>query len=229
MGAATYIYAVREAYRGNEITLSPSTLGGASQIQGVVISDAAAGNTEPGLFFIQQTVASANQVGDITRGIALRMSSGNVTWKTGDSLRINVEGMKLDRINGRLTISGVTEDRVTKLAENRTPLVRSANLAMLNVMMPEYESSLVAVHADEPGRAGLQPVEQLGAHPVTGVDDDVGGVDRLPDRGRHDAAAARDMGVAQDEQRRGQCTPSRSTTKISVSPPLMTPPAPASP
>lgn len=148
MGAATYIYAIREAYRGSEITLNSSTLGGATQIQGVVISDATAGNTEPGLFFMQQTVASANQVGDITRGIALRMSSGNVTWKTGDSLRINVEGMKLDRINGRLTISGVTDDRVTKLAENRTPLVRYANLAMLDVMMPEFESSLVAVHAD---------------------------------------------------------------------------------
>ncbi|MDF2380056.1 hypothetical protein JMG10_01160 [Nostoc ellipsosporum NOK] len=148
MGSATYIYAVREAYRGNEITLGTSTLGGATQIQGVVISDQTAGNAEPGLFFIQQTVASANQVGDITRGIALRMSSGNATWNIGDSLRIDVDGMKLDRINGRLTISGVTADRVTKLAENRVPLVRSANLAMLDVMMPQYESSLVAVHAD---------------------------------------------------------------------------------
>lgn len=146
--STTYIYAIHDAYRGNEVTLGPSSLGGASQIQGVVISDPSADNFEPGLFFIQQTVSSANQVGDITRGIALRMSSGNASWNPGDSLRINVDGTKLDRINGRLTISGITSDRVTKLAENRTPLVRSVSLAMLDALMPQYESSLIAVHAD---------------------------------------------------------------------------------
>jgi hypothetical protein len=144
----TYIYALRNAYRGSEITLSSKELAGASFIQGVVISDKTAQNIEPGSFVIQQTVVTGNQVGDITRGVVIKMATGNADYNLGDSLVINVIGGRLDRISGKLTVSGLSTDKITKIAENRTPLVRPVTLSMLNAMMEDFESTLIAVHAD---------------------------------------------------------------------------------
>jgi hypothetical protein len=39
---------------------------------------------------------------------------------------------------------------------------------------------VVAVHGEQPARAPFQLVQQGDVHPVTGVHDDVGGVDRGP-------------------------------------------------
>lgn len=142
------IYSLRDIYKGSEVTLSTKELAGASFIHGVVISDKTAQNIEAGSFVIQQTAVTGNQVGDITRGMIIKMASGNADYNLGDSLLVNVIGAKLDRINGKLTLAGVSADKITKIADNRTPLVRPVTLSMLDFMMDEYESTLVAVHAD---------------------------------------------------------------------------------
>lgn len=147
-GDKTFIYSLREQYKGSEVTLSSKNLGGGSSIQGVVISDRSSLNIEAGTFIIQQTAVTGNQVGNITRGIILKMATGDANYNPGDSLVINVDGLKLDRINGKLTLTGLTADKVNKIAENKTPLVRPVTLGMLGAMMEQYESTLIAVHAD---------------------------------------------------------------------------------
>jgi len=146
----TFIYAVRDLYHGSEITLGPDKLDGASYIKGIVVSDKAGLNMEPGTFALQETVVTGNQVGDVTRGILIKMSAGDATVNMGDSILLNINGAKLDRINGRLTISGITGGNITKLADNKIPLVRPVTGAMLAASMEQYESTVVAVHADVP-------------------------------------------------------------------------------
>jgi len=147
-GSLITLFALKQAYQGSEVTLGPSTLGGASKIQGIVISDKAGLNIETGTFIIQQTITSSNTVGDVTRGIILKLSSGTPAYNIGDSVVVDVSGAKLDRINGKLTISGITTDKVTVAATGKVPLVRYVTQGILGVSMEEYESTLVSLHAD---------------------------------------------------------------------------------
>ena len=152
-GDVITIFALKQAYQGSEVTLSKEAIGGASKIAGVVISDKTGLNVEPGTFVLQQTVSTTNSATDVTRGIILKMSSGNADYNFGDSLIININGLKLDRLNGRLTISGLTPDKVS-LAGTRVPLVRYVTLGILKVNMDEYESTLISLNADVADFAG---------------------------------------------------------------------------
>ena len=143
------IYVVRDAYHGQDVTLGADNLAGATFTTGTVISDEASGNIEAGRIVIQSTIESANQVGDITRGIIIDLGAGsNADYLPGDSLLINVNGSTLSRINGKLVISGVDADDITKIADNRPVFTRPVTLAMLNARFDHYESTLVSVHAD---------------------------------------------------------------------------------
>jgi hypothetical protein len=143
------VYVVRDAYKGSEVVLSSATLAGANFTYGVVISDKDGANIAPGSFVIQSTKVTGNQTGDQTRGIVIDMGSSTaVPYVPGDSLLINIEGAKLDRINGRLTISGVTTGKIEKLASGSAVIVRPVTLEMLKAEFDEYESTLVSVHAD---------------------------------------------------------------------------------
>ncbi len=147
-GQLVSIFDIRQAYRGSEVTLNGDVLGGASMIQGIVISDKSGLNVDAGTFVIQQTFASSNALTDITRGIVLKMAGGSADYNPGDSISINVSGTKLDRINGKLTVSGITPDKVTVLATGKVPFTRHVTQGILGVKMDEYESTLVSLHAD---------------------------------------------------------------------------------
>jgi hypothetical protein len=147
-GVKTFIYAIRQLYQGNEITLNPEKLGGANLVSGIVISDKGGQNIEPGSFILQQTVENGNQVGDLTSGIVIKTSGGASDYNMGDSLTVNVVGGQLNRINGKLTISGIAGDKITKIPGTGNPEIRPVTLAMLNLLMDQYESTLVSVHAD---------------------------------------------------------------------------------
>lgn len=143
------LYVVRDAYHGAEVTLGADNLGGATFTTGTVISDKASANIQPGRLVIQSTTESANQVGDITRGIVIDLgATTDVPFVMGDSLLINLIGAKLSRINGKMTISGVNVANITKIADNRPVFIRPVTLAMLNAAFDQYESTLVSVHAD---------------------------------------------------------------------------------
>lgn len=147
-GELLTLFSLKQAYQGSEVTLSTDVLGGASKIQGVVISDKAGLNIEPGTFVLQQTFASSNSAGDVTRGVIIKVNGGSADYNFGDSLVINVTGAKLDRINGKLTISNISTDKITTAATGKTPLVRYVTQGMLSVNMEQYESTLISMHAD---------------------------------------------------------------------------------
>lgn len=143
------IYVVRDAFRGSAINLSAEHLAGASFTSGTVISDKASGNIKPGSFVIQNTTVTSNTAFDLTTGIIIEMKDGaDVPYVPGDSLLVNVIGGTLQRKEGRLVISGITADKITKVAENRPVFVRPVTLAMLAANFSFYESTLVSVHAD---------------------------------------------------------------------------------
>ena len=116
------------------------------------------------------------------------------------------------------------------LVDHREPDAGQLHPGDLGQPGPQRRPVVVAVDAHQPRRPRLERVEQVDVHPVAGVHDHVGRVDRRPQRFRQVARPARQVGVGgQDEPRSGQLAPSRSTTNTSVSPGLITPPAPRSP
>lgn len=156
----------RWVYQGSDVTLNTSNLNGASKISGVVISDKDGQNIDANSFVLQQTTVSANTFTDMTRGIVVKMN-GPVSYSVGDSLNINVLGAKLGRINGKLTLSGITSDKVTIAATGRTPLVRAVTQGRLHTIMDHYESTLVTLTADVvdySAGATLSGLKQLNDH-----------------------------------------------------------------
>ena len=147
-GESITLFALRQAYQGSEVTLNADATGGATKIQGIVISDKSGGNVDAGSFIIQQTILTSNAATDVTRGVILKMASGTPDYNIGDSVVVNISGLKMDRPNGRLTISGVTADRVQRPATGKTPLLRYVTQGILGVYMEQYESTLIALHAD---------------------------------------------------------------------------------
>jgi hypothetical protein len=146
-GELLTLQSLRLAYTGAEVTLNTTLLNGASKIEGVVISDKNGKNIDDNSFVLQQTVVTANTFSDVTRGVVVKLN-GASTFNPGDSLHINVIGAKLGRVNGKLTLSGISSDKVSVVATSRTPLVRAVTQGRLHTNMADYESTLVTLHAD---------------------------------------------------------------------------------
>lgn len=143
------IWTVRNVFKGTTLELGPNTLSGATNTYGVVVSDAASKNIAPGTFILQSDLASPNQAGDITRGIVIDMGASTaVPFVPGDSVKVNVEGAKLEKVNGRMTITGVKAEKVTKLASNAKFTIRPVTLNMVASSFEDYESTVVSFHAD---------------------------------------------------------------------------------
>lgn len=138
---------VRQAYKGNDVTLNTASLNGGTTIAGVVISDKDGKNLPANSLVLQQTAASANSFTDMTRGIVINMTS-EPTYAIGDSLHINVTGAKLGRVGGNLTISGIAAGQVTVMASGKAALVRPVTMGKLHSTMEYYESTLVSLNAD---------------------------------------------------------------------------------
>ncbi len=162
---------LRWSYQGTAVTLTPAVLNGASRIQGVVISDKDNLNVETGTFVLQETASSQNAATDLTRGIAVRLDGGAASYSFGDSLVINVSNATLTREKGRLMLTGIAASQVEKIASGKTPLVQDVTLGMLNAFMNNYESTLVAIHADVSDYSAGGTVS--GMHPL---DDHIGPV-----------------------------------------------------
>lgn len=142
------VYIVREAYKGQAVTIDKELLDGARYTYGVVTSDAAAKNIAPGTFVMQGDVVTSNQTGDLTRGILVDLGGGNVQVVPGDSISIDLEGATLDKVNGRLVLTGVKADKITRLAANAKVTVRPVTMGMIALNPDNYESTLITVHAD---------------------------------------------------------------------------------
>jgi len=131
---------IRSLYTGTPVALSTDNLMGGNKITGIVISDAAAGNTRKGTIVIQQTKRG------FTRGITLDFgASASITYKPGDSIVATVAGATLNNYKGTLQITGLTAANLSKVDSNKvvTPVVVA--LKDLATNFSTLESVLVQV------------------------------------------------------------------------------------
>lgn len=100
------IMELRNMYKGSPLTISSNESGVSIFITGVVISDGAQGNSPNGKIVIQ------NYVDGALRGIALSVSGQSTRYLVGDSVVVNAEGARLERVDGLLQLSGLSVNEV---------------------------------------------------------------------------------------------------------------------
>jgi hypothetical protein len=142
------IFDVKDLYKGEDVTLSKANMFGSNQITGMVVSDHSGGNLPAGLLVIQDSRRLSQ-----LRGIAISIGADAAKYVPGDSVKINVEGGVLKRVNGIMQITGVSASAITKVSSGNTiPVNRvPSNLILAN---PEkYENTLVVLV-----KAGFNPL-----------------------------------------------------------------------
>lgn len=134
---------VRQAYKGADVVLTGDMIGGAHKINGVVISDASSKNIPAGMLVMQ------NYGRGIVRGIMISLGDNTaVPFALGDSIEVELIGAKLSRTSGSLVLSGITADKIKKLASNVSASVKQLTVAELSAAFLNYESTLVTLNAD---------------------------------------------------------------------------------
>jgi len=144
------IYAVRAVYKGGDITLDANVLGGYQQTTGTVISMTENRNLPEGYIVIQSNYMN------FVRGIALDVGEAVSRFSTGDSIRVNLIGATLARINGALVITEVDVEQISVIETGTEPLIRNVNVDQLVSSFEDYESTLVRVTAD------VDPIPEFG-------------------------------------------------------------------
>ncbi|WP_316814028.1 DUF5689 domain-containing protein [Pedobacter heparinus] len=143
---------IRSLYNGDDVALKPEILMGANQVAGIVISDAASLNVEPGELVIQNV--SKNKLA----GISLDFGSAALdTYVPGDSVKIELSGATLTRKNGRLLISGLNVSGITRVSAGKETVIRTIAASELFSNFLTYESTLVRIN-----NAGIMPVPVAG-------------------------------------------------------------------
>lgn len=138
-----YIYEVRECWHGTDVDLSPDMLAGAHLTSGIVISDVRQGNTPADEVVLQSRDKKR------PKGIVLALAGGvESTYLPGDSLVVDLQGTRLQRINGNLQITGVTLEKITKCASGITVSPRTLDFTELDMNFANFESMLVSVNAE---------------------------------------------------------------------------------
>jgi len=142
---------LKDLYKGSDLTLSTENLSGASQISGIVISDAKSANTPAGILVVQNYRRNA------LRGIALELGTDAASYKQGDSVVVQVVGATLTRVNGSMHLKGLAATAVSKVAEVKTLKVQSVQSGALIATPDVYESTLVTI-----SKAVTEPEPQAG-------------------------------------------------------------------
>ena len=159
---------VRDLYNGDDIELKPELLMGAHQVAGVVISDETAGNSGSGELVLQNI--SKGKLAGISLSFGENVQTGVAL---GDSVKISIAGGTLTRKNGKLQITGLNKEGITKVSSGKSPLIRVVSVSELYSNFHNYENTLVRIN-----NAGITPI------PVNGesfagdkrIDDGTGGV-----------------------------------------------------
>ncbi|RYE12031.1 MAG: hypothetical protein EOP51_32270, partial [Sphingobacteriales bacterium] len=166
LSPVTSVEDVRALYKGTDVIIDRNGLMGAYQVTGVVISQPDSGNAPAGVVVMQNTRRNK------TRGIILRLDNANV-YKPGDSLRINIEGKTLTKVNGSLQIKGLTSESITKVSEDRPINVQSTSSYSINLKPGEFESTVVKITSGT-----VNPIPTLG-DTFTGDKSIVNGADSI--------------------------------------------------
>jgi hypothetical protein len=130
---------LRTLYKGAEVSLTKDKMLGAYQITGTVISMPDSGNVPAGVVVLQNYRRAQ------LRGISLALGAAAINYRSGDSLTINVEGAKLNRVGGSLQITGLTEANITKVSTGNAVKVQSVSSYSIKSNPDQYENTLVQV------------------------------------------------------------------------------------
>ena len=138
------IEVMRALYKGADVSVTADKMMGAYKISGIVISDPAGKNIEPGVVVIQNT-ARGN-----TRGITLALSDAAAVsgYALGDSLVVDLTGTTLSNVKGTLQVTGLSSSKITKAGSGIAVKPRQVTLGELDVDFAKFESTLVEVNAD---------------------------------------------------------------------------------
>lgn len=134
------IYDVRNLYKGKPVELGSGPLDGSSKIACVVVSDHRTGNMPEGLLIVQN-----NPRLSFLRGLALNIGAAAANYLPGDSLVVNLEGTRLERVKGVLQITNITESKIEKAASGKAIEVSRVNIDKLLARPDDYESTLIAI------------------------------------------------------------------------------------
>ncbi|MEO7212972.1 DUF5689 domain-containing protein [Mucilaginibacter sp.] len=130
---------VKALYKGSDVTLNADNLSGAKEIVGVVISNAASGNSPAGILVVQNNRRNA------IRGIALDIGAAAAGYAPGDSVMVQVTGATLTKVNGSMRLKGLAEGAITKLASNKAITVQAVPSGRIIASPDVYESTLVTI------------------------------------------------------------------------------------
>lgn len=133
------VYVIRNAYKGQDVTLNKELLDGANLTGGVVISHYDNGN------FPEGYVAIENVWRGQIRGILVQVNDP-ASYKFGDSIRINVEGARLTRQTGPLALTDVAG--IEKISSGHQKVHRPVSIGTLQNNPDRFESTLISITAD---------------------------------------------------------------------------------
>lgn len=128
VGPYIAIFDVRNMYKGEEITLTKENMFGSGTVYGVVVSDHSGGNMPDGLLVVQE-----NRRLSQLRGISIPIGDAAKNYVPGDSVKVNIEGGVLKRVDGILQITNLAATNVQKTSSgNDIPVVRVPSSSILN-------------------------------------------------------------------------------------------------
>ncbi|WP_437920534.1 DUF5689 domain-containing protein [Sphingobacterium sp. LRF_L2] len=133
------IYDVRNLYKGEPLNLNLESLEGSQKLAATVISDHSGGNLPSGLLIVQDRRRL-----DFQRGISIPLGDAAANYQPGDSLIIDIDGGVLNRVDGILQISNISEDKISKVGQVDV-YVTQVNVAKIIANPGNYESTLVAI------------------------------------------------------------------------------------
>lgn len=138
---------LRGLYEGQPLELSRQNIG-ITPLAGTVISDAAAGNIEPGKFVVQQSITDEREGITITAGITVSLQNNSpVGLLPGDSVVFDIQGTILTGEDGSLEIRGVDPAKIFKVGTGRRVAPVQLTLEELSGNFDTYESMLVQITA----------------------------------------------------------------------------------
>ncbi|WP_343534851.1 DUF5689 domain-containing protein [Pedobacter sp.] len=133
---------LRDLYKGSDLTLTPDAIYNAQHVGGVVISDYSGHNIPSNLLIIQSSRGYRG-----LRGIAVDIGATEAAkYVPGDSVHVNIQNGVLKRVNGILQITGVSAEKISKVAANRNIIMTSASAVAVKNTPDAYESRLVTVY-----------------------------------------------------------------------------------
>ena len=131
---------LRSLYQGEDLTLTKDVMFGSEQIAALVVSDHSEGNLPEG-YLVVEDKRRLNEL----RGITIAMGAAAKNYVPGDSVHINLDGGTLTRIDGIMQVTGISPDKITKVASNRPIPAYGVRSNAILANPSKYESVLLAI------------------------------------------------------------------------------------